>query len=73
MCGIVGYVGDKQAEQVVIDGLRRLEYRGDDSAGVALVVDGQIAYDKKAGKLFRGKSCGLSKDPNWKVEKKNMK
>jgi len=51
MCGIVGYVGDKQAEQVVIDGLRRLEYRGYDSAGVALVVDGQIAYDKKAGKL----------------------
>ena len=40
MCGIVGYVGDKQAQDVVIEGLRRLEYRGYDSAGVALVTDG---------------------------------
>lgn len=55
MCGIVGYVGDKQAQGVVIEGLRRLEYRGYDSAGIALVhsVDGRgaIASDKKAGKL----------------------
>ena len=51
MCGIVGYVGPKQAQQVVIDGLRRLEYRGYDSAGVALVVDGEICFDKRAGKL----------------------
>ncbi|HEU4568686.1 MAG TPA: glutamine--fructose-6-phosphate transaminase (isomerizing) [Marmoricola sp.] len=51
MCGIVGYVGDKQAREVVIDGLRRLEYRGYDSAGVALVSDGEIAFDKRAGKL----------------------
>ena len=51
MCGIVGYVGQQQAQDVVVDGLRRLEYRGYDSAGVALVTDGTIAWGKKAGKL----------------------
>ncbi|HET8664140.1 MAG TPA: glutamine--fructose-6-phosphate transaminase (isomerizing) [Nocardioides sp.] len=51
MCGIVGYVGDKQAQAVVLDGLRRLEYRGYDSAGIALVASGSIASAKKAGKL----------------------
>ncbi|WP_114422338.1 glutamine--fructose-6-phosphate transaminase (isomerizing) [Nocardioides houyundeii] len=51
MCGIVGYVGEKQAQGVVIDGLRRLEYRGYDSAGVALAVDGTVASAKRAGKL----------------------
>ena len=51
MCGIVGYVGQKSAETVVIEGLRRLEYRGYDSAGVALVHDGGIVGDKRAGKL----------------------
>ncbi len=51
MCGIVGYVGDRPAEAVVIEGLRRLEYRGYDSAGIALVDDGTIVTDKRAGKL----------------------
>ena len=51
MCGIVGYVGDKQAQDVVIEGLRRLEYRGYDSAGIALVSRGTIALRKRAGKL----------------------
>ncbi len=51
MCGIVGYVGPRQAQDVVIEGLRRLEYRGYDSAGIALVTDGTIASDKRAGKL----------------------
>jgi glucosamine--fructose-6-phosphate aminotransferase (isomerizing) len=51
MCGIVGYVGPKQAEGVVVEGLRRLEYRGYDSAGIALVHDGAIALEKRAGKL----------------------
>ncbi|MEN8675103.1 glutamine--fructose-6-phosphate transaminase (isomerizing) [Nocardioides sp.] len=52
MCGIVGYVGPQQAQGVVIDGLRRLEYRGYDSAGVALVVQGgTVVTAKKAGKL----------------------
>ena len=51
MCGIVGYVGPQPAVQVVVDGLRRLEYRGYDSAGVAVVADGRIESRKKAGKL----------------------
>ena len=52
MCGIVGYVGEKSARDVVIEGLRRLEYRGYDSAGIALVSgDGTLASDKRAGKL----------------------
>ncbi|MGH3498601.1 MAG: glutamine--fructose-6-phosphate transaminase (isomerizing) [Nocardioidaceae bacterium] len=51
MCGIVGYVGSQRAQDVVLDGLRRLEYRGYDSAGIALVVDGLVASSKRAGKL----------------------
>ncbi|MGB0102552.1 MAG: glutamine--fructose-6-phosphate transaminase (isomerizing), partial [Nocardioides sp.] len=51
MCGIVGYVGHKGAQEVVVEGLRRLEYRGYDSAGIALVVDGELATEKRAGKL----------------------
>jgi glucosamine--fructose-6-phosphate aminotransferase (isomerizing) len=51
MCGIVGYVGPQQAQNVVIEGLRRLEYRGYDSAGIAIVATGSIETRKKAGKL----------------------
>ncbi len=51
MCGIVGYVGPKSAERVIVEGLRRLEYRGYDSAGVALVHEGALVGDKRAGKL----------------------
>ena len=51
MCGIVGYVGPGDALPVAIEGLRRLEYRGYDSAGVASVSDGVISVRKKAGKL----------------------
>ena len=51
MCGIVGYVGDQSALGVVIEGLRRLEYRGYDSAGIAMLADGKLATAKKAGKL----------------------
>jgi glucosamine--fructose-6-phosphate aminotransferase (isomerizing) len=50
MCGIVGYVGPDEALPIVIEGLRRLEYRGYDSAGVA-VVDGGMSVLKRAGKL----------------------
>jgi glutamine---fructose-6-phosphate transaminase (isomerizing) len=50
MCGIVGYVGPRQALDVVVDGLRRLEYRGYDSAGVAIVGDG-LQSAKKAGRI----------------------
>ncbi|MFF2522040.1 glutamine--fructose-6-phosphate transaminase (isomerizing) [Streptomyces liangshanensis] len=51
MCGIVGYVGGQSALDVVIAGLKRLEYRGYDSAGVAVLADGGLATSKKAGKL----------------------
>ncbi|MFE9255054.1 glutamine--fructose-6-phosphate transaminase (isomerizing) [Streptomyces sp. NPDC006879] len=51
MCGIVGYVGAQSALEVVIAGLKRLEYRGYDSAGVAVLADGGMAAAKKAGKL----------------------
>ena len=51
MCGIVGYVGPQNSLDVVLEGLRRLEYRGYDSAGVAVLADGRQATAKKAGKL----------------------
>ena len=51
MCGIVGYVGSRPALQIVIDGLARLEYRGYDSAGVAIVADGTLTTARRAGKL----------------------
>jgi glutamine---fructose-6-phosphate transaminase (isomerizing) len=51
MCGIVGYVGPQRAQDVVIDGLRRLEYRGYDSAGIAVVHGGELAVAKRSGKL----------------------
>jgi glutamine---fructose-6-phosphate transaminase (isomerizing) len=62
MCGIVGYVGDKQAHDVVIEGLRRLEYRGYDSAGIALVHDDTIEWRKRAGKLANLEKA-LADDP----------
>ena len=52
MCGIVGYVGPRQALDVVIEGLRRLEYRGYDSAGIAIIAsDGPLQIAKKAGRI----------------------
>jgi len=55
MCGIVGYVGPQDALDVVLEGLRRLEYRGYDSAGIAVRIDGsgdgELTWAKKAGKL----------------------
>ncbi|HEX6322916.1 MAG TPA: glutamine--fructose-6-phosphate transaminase (isomerizing), partial [Vicinamibacterales bacterium] len=53
MCGIIGYVGDKKVLPILIDGLRRLEYRGYDSAGVALVCDGTMELRRSAGKLSK--------------------
>jgi len=62
MCGIVGYVGPKPVLPVLMDGLHRLEYRGYDSAGIALVRDGQLQIRRSAGKLSNLEDV-LSKDP----------
>lgn len=51
MCGIVGYIGGQSAQDVVVAGLKRLEYRGYDSAGIAVLSDGGLAAAKRAGKL----------------------
>jgi glucosamine--fructose-6-phosphate aminotransferase (isomerizing) len=51
MCGIVGYVGPRDAAPILMEGLRRLEYRGYDSAGIAVLTDNGIFVEKRAGKL----------------------
>jgi glucosamine--fructose-6-phosphate aminotransferase (isomerizing) len=51
MCGIVGYIGPKNSLPILLDGLKRLEYRGYDSAGVALIPDHELIIYKKAGKV----------------------
>ena len=53
MCGIIGYIGKKPVVPVLLEGLRRLEYRGYDSAGVALVQNGTVELRRSAGKLAR--------------------
>src|SRR2546425_7935920 len=51
MCGIVGYTGPRQAAPLLLEGLKRLEYRGYDSAGIALVEAGRIEVHKAPGKI----------------------
>lgn len=51
MCGVMGYIGDGDAKDIIIEGLRKLEYRGYDSAGIVLFKDGKLMVRKKAGRL----------------------
>ena len=51
MCGIVGYVGEKSAVGIIVDGLKKLEYRGYDSAGVAILQDGTLQVRRAAGRM----------------------
>src|SRR6202047_2130939 len=63
MCGIVGYIGPKKVVPVIIEGLRRLEYRGYDSAGIAVVTkDGKLEIRRAAGKL-RNLEEAIAKSP----------
>ena len=51
MCGIVGYIGEKDSTPIILNGLKKLEYRGYDSAGIAVLDDGHIEMRRDAGKL----------------------
>ncbi len=53
MCGIVGYIGDEQAAPILLNGLSKLEYRGYDSAGIAVYNGTEIKMDKVTGRLQR--------------------
>ena len=60
MCGIVGYTGMQQAAPILLEGLKRLEYRGYDSAGIAIMDDGSISVQKVSGRI--AKLCELTED-----------
>jgi glucosamine--fructose-6-phosphate aminotransferase (isomerizing) len=63
MCGIIGYVGKKAASLILLEGLRRLEYRGYDSAGVAVLHDADLVVRKKKGKIDEGIARLLKAEP----------
>ena len=65
MCGIIGVIGKADVAPLLIDGLRRLEYRGYDSAGIATLTNGTISRRRAQGKLANLESlCPESKMPN---------
>jgi glucosamine--fructose-6-phosphate aminotransferase (isomerizing) len=67
MCGIVGYIGEQDATPIILDGLKRLEYRGYDSAGVAVLQDGKIELRRDVGKLDKLVALVLEKPLSGKI------
>src|ERR671919_168172 len=68
MCGIVGYIGPREAAPILLEGLARLEYRGYDSAGIALVTaNGDMFVEKRAGKLANLRTALLDATPSAAV------
>ena len=63
MCGIIGYVGKKAASPILLEGLRRLEYRGYDSAGVAALSGAGIEVRKKIGRIDQGLATVVKSQP----------
>ncbi|HKI69412.1 MAG TPA: class II glutamine amidotransferase, partial [Verrucomicrobiae bacterium] len=63
MCGIIGYVGRKAASPILLEGLRRLEYRGYDSAGVAVLHEADLLVCKKKGRIDEGLAHELERQP----------
>ncbi|HTV43257.1 MAG TPA: glutamine--fructose-6-phosphate transaminase (isomerizing) [Candidatus Sulfotelmatobacter sp.] len=63
MCGIIGYIGKKPASPILLEGLRRLEYRGYDSAGVAVLQEAELLVRKKKGKIETGLATFLEANP----------
>ncbi len=57
MCGIIGYIGFQRAQPILLEGLKRLEYRGYDSAGVATIEDGRLVIVKSAGRISNLEAC----------------
>jgi len=67
LCGIVGYIGNKEATPILVEGLRKLEYRGYDSAGVAVLKEGKLQVIKAEGKLSFLESKLLGKNPTGNI------
>ncbi|MBC8001619.1 MAG: glutamine--fructose-6-phosphate aminotransferase, partial [Opitutaceae bacterium] len=63
MCGIVGYVGRRQSAPIILEGLRRLEYRGYDSAGLSVLRGDELLTRKKKGKIDEGLAKLLHAEP----------